>query len=217
MEAICDLAARLGRGSLFSYSGPRDVFEELRQASKGGVADYSGITYERIEQEEGVFWPCPSEGHPGTPRLFTERFATPSGRAVFHTVRHHVPAEQTDAEFPLTLTTGRIKAHYQSGTQTRRVGKLAELAPRPHAEMHPSTAARHGLANGDGVVLTSRRGRMTAVVKTTHGIRPDTVFVPFHWGGDGSVNRLTNPALDPVSRMPEFKACAVRIEPAGKE
>lgn len=217
VEAICDLAARLGRGGLFSYSSPRDVFDELRHASKGGAADYSGITYERIEKESGVFWPCPAEGHPGTPRLFTERFATPSGRAVFHAVRHRVPAEQTDLEFPLILTTGRLKAHYQSGTQTRRVGRLAELEPRPVAEMHPSTAARHGLASGDSVVLTSRRGRMTATVKATHGIRPDTVFVPFHWGGDQSVNKLTNPALDPVSRMPEFKACAVRVEPAGKE
>ena len=217
VEAICDLAARLGRGGMFNYSGPRDVFEELRRASKGGIADYSGISYERIEKETGVFWPCPAEDHPGTPRLFTERFPTPSGRAVFHAARHHVPAEETDAEFPLILTTGRLKAHYQSGTQTRRVGRLAVMAPGPLAEMHPSTAARLGLASGDSVILTSRRGRMTATVKATHGIRQDTVFVPFHWGGDQSVNRLTNPALDPVSRMPEFKACAVRLEPAGKE
>ena len=212
LEAISAIAARLGKGAHFASSAPRDVFDELRRASAGGAADYAGITYERIDREGGVFWPCPREDHPGTPRLFTERFATPTGRARFHPTPHAPPAEEPDDEFPLYLTTGRVLAHYQTGTQTRRIEVLAARAPVAVASMHPRTAQRHGLAEGDMVVLTSRRGSAELKASLTTGIREDTVFVPFHWGGAQSVNRLTNPALDPISRMPELKVCAVRIE-----
>jgi assimilatory nitrate reductase catalytic subunit len=212
LDVLCDLAARLDRGRFFEYDGPRAVFEELRQASAGGPADYSGVTYDRIEREQGVFWPCPDEEHPGTPRLFASGFPTPSGRARFHAVRHAAPAEELDADYPLYLTTGRVLAQYQSGTQTRRVAKLAALAAEPVAEMHPVTAQRYGLADGDAVTLATRRGAARFTVWLTACIREDTVFVPFHWGGEGSANRLTNPALDPTSRMPEFKVCAVRVE-----
>ena len=215
MELLCQLAERLDRGRYFSYADPEAVFEELRAASAGGVADYSGITYDKIEAGQGVFWPCPSADHPGTPRLFTDRFPTPSGKARFHPVRHRPAAEEPDDEFPLYLTTGRILAHYQSGTQIRRIGHLQEMAPEALVEMHPTTAQRYGVADGDRLTLTTRRGSANFKARLTPGIRTDTLFAPFHWGGSQSVNRLTNPALDPISRMPEFKVCAVRIDPAG--
>lgn len=213
LEIITAIAGRLGKGRFFPSSSARHVFDELRRATRGGAADYSGVTYRRIEEEGGMFWPCPDIDHPGTPRLFADRFPTASGRARFHAVRHQPPAEDRDAEYPLYLTTGRVLAQYQSGTQTRRVAKLQELAPEPLAEMHPSTASRHQIADGDRVTLATRRGTAMFRVTTRRSIREDTVFVPFHWGGDRSANRLTNAALDPVSRMPEFKVCAGRVAP----
>ncbi len=212
IELVCDLATRLGKGKYFAYESAEDIFGELRRASAGGPADYSGITYEKIDKQQGVFWPCPSEEHAGTPRMFTEGFPTPSGRAKFHPIRHRLVAEQPNKEYPLYLTTGRVLSQYQSGTQTRRIRELNEMASEPLAEIHSITAKRHSLADGDTVVLKTRRGEAVFKVKTTLDIREDTVFVPFHWGGRGSANRLTNPALDPISRMPEFKICAVRIE-----
>jgi assimilatory nitrate reductase catalytic subunit len=212
LEILCELGKRLGRREQFAYESPREVFDELRLATKGGLADYSGITYEKINAQQGVFWPCNEAQPNGTPRLFTEKFATSNGRARFHAVRHLAPAEEPDAYYPFYLTTGRVLSHYQSGTQTRRVAKLVEMNPEPFAEIHPSTARRFGLANGAVVWLQTRRDAAQFKVKITPTIREDTVFVPFHWGGAQAVNRLTNAALDPTSRMPEFKVCAVRIQ-----
>jgi assimilatory nitrate reductase catalytic subunit len=212
IEILHGIAERLGWGPQFSYESSRDVFDELRRATAGGAADYSGITYEKIEAERGVFWPCPSLDHPGTPRIFAERFATPDGRARFHPVRHQAPAEEPDAEYPLHLTTGRVLTQYQSGTQTRRVERLNRVTSEPYAEVHPTTARRAGIVDGTLVRLVTRRGFAIARARVTRDIREDTVFVPFHWGGAASINRLTNPALDPTSRMPEFKVCAVRLE-----
>jgi assimilatory nitrate reductase catalytic subunit len=210
LDILCAVASALGRRRHFSYAGARDVFDELRAASAGGAADYSGITYERIDAEDGVFWPCPGIGHPGTPRLFADTFPTPSGRAKFHGVFHQPPVDDRDSDHPLYLTTGRVLAQYQSGTQTRRIDALQKAAPAPLAEMHPSTAKRHRLADGEPVTLTTRRAAATFTLKVTAAIREDTVFVPFHWGGIESINRLTSAALDPVSGMPELKVCAVR-------
>jgi assimilatory nitrate reductase catalytic subunit len=211
LQIISGLAERLGAKSSFSCE-PKEVFTELRAASAGGVADYAGITYERIQHEDGVFWPCPSEDHPGTPRMFLERFGTPDGRARFHRVEFKGAAEQPDQDYPLYLTTGRIMAQYQSGTQTRRVPKLLELAPQAFVQIHPSMARMYGIEEGDPVQLTTRRGKATAAAQLTNTIRMDTVFMPFHFAGQGRVNLLTNPALDPTSKMPEFKVCAVRIK-----
>jgi assimilatory nitrate reductase catalytic subunit len=210
LEVLAELANRLGRGRHFS-ADPRTVFDELRRASAGGVADYSGITYERIEAEEGVFWPCPAEDHPGTPRLFADGFPTADGRARFLPVEHRDPAELPDRQFPYVLTTGRNMQQYQSGTQTRRVRSLAVALPEPRAELHPDLARRHGIADGDMVELRTRRGRALLRARLVPGIRPDTIFAPFHWPG---TNALTNPALDRHSKMPAFKACAVAIAPA---
>ncbi|MBI4203260.1 MAG: nitrite reductase, partial [Chloroflexi bacterium] len=213
LHILCDLAVRLGKGKYFSFASPREVFEELRCASAGGIADYSGISYTKIEAQQGVFWPCPSEDHPGTPRLFQGGFPTPTGKAQFHPVYHTAPQEEPDEEYPLYLTTGRLLAQYQSGNQTRRIPELNALAGEPRAEMHPSTARRYGIAENTPVLLRSRRGTAHCTASITPSIREDTVFVPFHWGGMAAINRLTNPALDPTSRMPEFKVCAVRVEP----
>jgi assimilatory nitrate reductase catalytic subunit len=211
LEALAAIAGRLGYERFFP-SEPATVFEELRRASAGGKADYAGITYHRILQEDGVFWPCPSEDHSGTPRLFAERFATPDGRARFHPVEFRPPAEEPDPDYPLYLTTGRIMAQYQSGTQTRRVPALLQGSPNAFVQIHPSMARTYGIAEGEEVRLTSRRGTALLTAQLTPSIRMDTVFVPFHYAGVGRANLLTNPALDPVSRMPEFKVCAVRLE-----
>jgi assimilatory nitrate reductase catalytic subunit len=212
VDLLCALARALGKSQFFPFEGPEAVFEELRAATRGASADYSGISYDRLDREGGVFWPCPSDTHPGTPRLFDETFPTASGRARFHAIEHLGPAEVPDEEFPLFLTTGRVLAHYQSGTQTRRIAQLVDAAPEPIAEMHPQVAKRYGLADGAPVVLRTRRGSARFRSRVTTLIRPDTVFVPFHWPDESSANRLTNDALDPVSRMPEFKVCAVRVD-----
>ncbi|MFC7305686.1 molybdopterin oxidoreductase family protein [Streptomyces monticola] len=255
LVVLHELAARLGVEKGFP-TDPEEVFEELRRASAGGPADYSGITYRRLVEEEGVFWPCPApEGteygaaatapsapvtplaagdgedsaldpapddpasadtapHPGTPRLFLDRFATEDGRARFMPVTHRAAAEEPDAEYPVLLTTGRVVAQYQSGAQTRRVAELNAAAPGPFVQLHPELAARIGVADGEDITVVSRRGTAVAPARVSRSIRPDTVFMPFHWPGAGRANTLTHPALDPVSRMPEFKVCAVRLERA---
>lgn len=213
LSVLHELAGRLGVAEGFPED-PEEVFEELRRAAAGGPADYAGISYARIGAEDGVFWPCPDEGHPGTPRLFLDRFGTPDGRARFAAVSHRPAAEEPDAEYPLYLTTGRVVAQYQSGAQTRRVPELNRAAPGPFVEIHPYLARQLGVAEGEPLAVSSRRGRAVAPARVTDTVRPDTVFMPFHWAGAGRANSLTNPALDPVSGMPEFKVCAVRVERA---
>src|SRR5262249_27129390 len=211
----CAIGRKLGHSRQFAYTSTEAVFDELRHATQGGPADYSGITYAKLAAGDGVFWPCPTVDHGGTPRLFGDSFPTENGRARFHAVSHRSIAESACDEYPLYLTTGRLLAQYQSGTQTRRVRALQELVGEPAAEIHPTTAAAAGLTSGDRVTLTTRRGSATFVVRTTSAIREDTVFVPFHWSGEQSANNLTNAALDPTSKMPEFKVCAVRLDKAG--
>jgi assimilatory nitrate reductase catalytic subunit len=213
LEVLSALAERLAAPGVWP-TAPAAVFDELRRASAGGPADYAGISYQRIAAEDGVFWPCPSESHPGTPRLFLDRFATSDGRARFVPVEHRPVAEDVDAQFPVYLTTGRVLQHYQSGAQTRRIAALAQAQPGPLVEIHPDLAELYGLDEGDEVRVTSRRGTAIGTVTITESIRADTVFMAFHWGGAASVNRVTNAALDPTSKMPEFKVCAVRLERA---
>jgi assimilatory nitrate reductase catalytic subunit len=212
LQVMRALAERLGRKGFSDV--PEEVFTELRRASAGGKADYSGISYARIAAEQGVFWPCPSPTHPGTPRLFTEDFPTEDRRAHFQVVEQIGAAELPDGQYPYYLTTGRLLRQYQSGTQTRRVASLASAEPAAVVEMHHSVARRIDVKSGDLVRLRTRRGTAVMAARIVAGIRPDTVFAPFHWGGDGNANLLTNPALDPHSRMPEFKVCAVALERA---
>jgi len=213
LQVIAGLAERLGAGAHFSGNAAT-TGAEFRRATSGGPADYAGATWDRVQAEAGLFWPCPDTAHPGTPRLFAERFAHPDGLARFHAVEHVGPAEPPCAEFPLILTTGRVMGQYQTGTQTRRVAELAAAEPAAFAEIHPDTARQHGVQAGDAVRLTTRRGSARMAARLTRDIRRDTVFMPFHWGGEGSANRLTIAALDPVSRIPEYKACAVRLDRA---
>jgi assimilatory nitrate reductase catalytic subunit len=210
---VGELAALLGAGEKFPYRSPAEIFAELRIASKGGVADYSGITWEKIDRQKGVFWPCPSEDHPGTPRLYEgNKFGHADGKAHFQPVDWRPAVEETDAEYPIVLTTGRVVAHYLSGTQTRRIGALVDQTPQPFCELHPRLAEKHGIADGDLVRVESRRGAIIVRAMVTKTIRPDTVFVPYHWPNDRGANRLTVRAIDPISNIPEFKICAVRMK-----
>ncbi len=206
-----ELARRLNAPGTWSTDASV-VFDELARASAGGRADYAGLSHARLDTGEALHWPCPDPDHPGTPRLFTDRFATPSGRARMVAVRPVGPDDDVHADAPLHLVTGRLLAHYQSGAQTRRVPALCDAAGGPHVELHPSLAARLGLDGAELVRVTSARGSMVAPARITRDVRPDTVFVPFHFAGDSLVNALTNDATDPVSGMPEFKVCAVRVE-----
>ncbi|HEY7785679.1 MAG TPA: molybdopterin oxidoreductase family protein [Pyrinomonadaceae bacterium] len=222
---IQDIAQALSRSKGFTFSNPGEIFSELRVASKGGTADYSGITYEKIEKQGGVFWPCPSEDHPGTLRLFEPGtwnpvakgagpFYFPDGKARFNVAPYTPPAEDTDEEYPLMLTTGRVVSHFLSGTQTRRIGPLMDQYGEPKVEMHPQLANKLEIANGEIVTVESRRGQITLPAMVVTTIRPDTVFVPYHWAGRKSINQLTIAAQDPISKIPEYKVCAVRVRKA---
>jgi assimilatory nitrate reductase catalytic subunit len=212
-KILTDLAARLGCKDYFPYVIADDIFRELAAASKGGSADYSGMTYSKIEKNMGIFWPCPSFNHPGTPRLFEAgRFHHQDGKARFHGFDYRPPAEDVDSEYPLFFTTGRVVSQYLSGNQTRRIGPLVDQYPEPLCELHPLLAARLGIADGETVRVVTRRGQVELPAQIVRTIRPDTVFVPYHWPGKKSANLLTNRALDPISRIPEYKVCACRIE-----
>ncbi|MEV2241487.1 molybdopterin oxidoreductase family protein [Micromonospora sp. NPDC049891] len=214
LAILAALSARLRPPVRPPSDDPRTVFAELRRASAGGLADYAGISWDRIDAADGVFWPCPDDEGPDSPRLFTDRFATADGLARFHPVEHRPAAEEVCADYPLYFTTGRVLAQYQSGTQTRRVAALRRAAPEAFVELHPDLAERLGVADGEPVRVLSRRGEFQAPARLSPGIRPDTVFAPFHWSGRARANSVTNDAVDPISGMPEFKICAVRVEKA---
>jgi assimilatory nitrate reductase catalytic subunit len=222
---IQDIARALGRPRGFTFASPREIFDELRVASKGGVADYSGITYEKIERQKGVFWPCPSDDHPGTPRLFEPgsdnpiakgagRFYFPDGKARFNVAEYRPAVDDASEEYPIFLTTGRVVSQFLSGTQTRRIGPLVKQYAEPRIEMHPRLAAKLGISDGEWTTCETRRGAITlrAMVVTT--IRPDTVFIPYHWPGPKSANRLTVAAQDPISKIPQYKVCGCRVRRA---
>jgi assimilatory nitrate reductase catalytic subunit len=213
-----ELARRLSAAGTWD-TDPAAVFDELARASEGGRADYSGLSHARLDGEEALYWPCPSTPagtgpHPGTPRLFEDSFPTPDGRARLVAVDHQGPADDIRPDAPLYLVTGRVLQHYQSGAQTRRVAALSTAQPAAFVELHPLLAARIGVAEGERVRLTTARGAVAVPARITDAIRPDTVFMPFHWAGTGSANRLTNDATDPISGMPEFKVCAVDVASA---
>jgi assimilatory nitrate reductase catalytic subunit len=215
LDVLAELARLLGSPVRFD-TDPAAVFDELARASAGGPADYSGLSHARLDVEPDLFWPCPAvpDGaapHPGTPRLFADGFPTPDGRARMIPVDHRGPDDDVRRDAPLYLVTGRVLQHYQSGAQTRRVPELHDAVPGAFVELHPLLADRLGATDGDVLRLTSARGTVRAPARLTTAVRPDTVFMAFHWAGDGSVNRITNDATDPVSGMPEFKVCAVDV------
>ncbi len=231
---IQDIARALDRPHGFTFAGPREIFEELRIASKGGVADYSGITWEKIEAQMGVFWPCyshdpktgdPVPDHPGTPRLFEPgtynpvakgagRFYFPDGKARFNVADYRAAIDDASEEYPLFLTTGRVVSQFLSGTQTRRIGPLVKQYPEPRLELHPRLAEKLGISDGDWATCETRRGAITIRAQVVTTIRPDTVFIPYHWAGDKSANRLTVAAQDPISKIPQYKVCGCRVRRA---
>ena len=189
------------------------MFEELRRPSAGGVVDYAGITWERLEAEDGVFWPCPSEDHPGTPRLFEDLRFDAVGRAGSCPTPWRPPAEETDEDYPIWFTTGRVVSHYLSGEQTRRIGQLVDQYRSRYCELHPRFAEFLGVADGDIVRVTSRRGSIELPARVTTTIRPDTVFIPYHWAGRQAANQLTNPGARPRVEDPRVQGVRrVRVE-----
>jgi assimilatory nitrate reductase catalytic subunit len=229
-----DLARALERPHGFEFASPREIFEELRIASKGGVADYSGITYEKIESQMGVFWPCyshdprtgePTPLHTGTPRLFEPQsynpvakgngpFYFPDGKARFNVADYRPAVDDVSDDFPIFLTTGRVVSQFLSGTQTRRIGPLVKQYPEPRLELHPRLAEKLGIADGEWATCETKRGAITVRAMVVTTIRPDTVFIPYHWAGDKSANRLTVAAQDPISKIPQYKVCGCRVRRA---
>lgn len=186
-----------------SYSHPQEIFDELRQL----VPTYTGITYERLENES-LQWPCPTTDHPGTPILHVG--GSMRGKALFAPADYRPPAELPDADYPLVLTTGRVVAHYHTGTMTRRCWGLRGVAPYEEIEIHPTDAADIGIVSGDTVRVNSRRGEVRAVAKVTTRVSPGLVFMTFHYS-ESSGNMLTNSACDPITETPELKVCAVAV------
>jgi assimilatory nitrate reductase catalytic subunit len=234
---VQDIARALGRPHGFTFQSPREIFEELRVASRGGVADYSGITYEKIEKQMGVFWPCyshdpqtgqPTPEHPGTPRLFEPGsynpvakgngpFWFPDGKARFNVAWYKPPPDDVSSDYPLYLTTGRVVSQFLSGTQTRRIGPLVKQYAEPRIEIHPKLAGKLGIADGDWTICETKRGAITLRAQVVTTIRPDTIFIPYHWAGPKSANRLTVAAQDPISKIPQYKVCACRVRRADGE
>ncbi|WP_243854963.1 assimilatory nitrate reductase catalytic subunit NasC [Halalkalibacterium halodurans] len=207
-QILCELAEALDRSHGFQFSSPEEIFNELCLASKGGKADYSGLSYEKIKGE-GVLWPCPTKEHEGTGRLFEDRFYTENGRAQFGSV--HCPVDSENGEYPLLLTTGRVLTQYLSGTQTRRSDALLSKEPEPFVLLHPETASSYQIQDEDWVMVRSPYGEAKLKARQSEGIREDTVFVPFHWAGSVSINHVVAPELDPTSRMPAFKRTKVQL------
>jgi formate dehydrogenase major subunit/formate dehydrogenase alpha subunit len=201
-EIICDVAARLGYP--MPYCGAAEVLDEIARLTP----IYGGVSWARLEGE-GLQWPCPAPDHPGTPILHVTGF--PRGHGRLHGVEHLPPDERPDAEFPLVLTTGRVLYQYHSRTMTGRSPGLDALRPEPEVEVAPPDAERLGIRSGDRVRLVSRRGTVEVKASVTDRVVPGLLFLPFHYA-QGAANVLTNPARDPVSRIPEVKVCAVRLE-----
>jgi formate dehydrogenase major subunit len=193
-------------GYQMSAKTARALMEEINTLTPS----YGGITYERLEKER-LAWPCPDVNHPGTPVLHVGRFTR--GKGQFFVIQHHDPAENPDNEYPFLLSTGRVEAHFHTGTMTRRGTGLNRVYPENLAELNPEDAERLGIANGDRVTLTSRRGSITLKTWVTERCRPGMVFVPFHFH-ESPANLLTIAALDPVAKIPEFKVSAVKIKKA---
>jgi len=200
---ICQLARRMGLD--FPYENAAQVLQEINRL----VPQYGGMTLERISKVGGLRWPCPDVNHPGTDILHTQRFSTPDGKARIATVENRPPGEDVSNEYPILLTTGRIVLHYNGGSMSMRSISLQERESELYVEINPEDAARLKLANGDMVVVTTRRGEAEARARVTEKVKPGVAFMPFHWHG---TNLITSDALDPVAKIPEYKIAACRIE-----
>jgi formate dehydrogenase alpha subunit len=206
------IAKKLGHdvAAQFDYRDPAQVFAEMA----GLIAFLGGVSHERLDRDGGLQWPCPTPDHPGTRFLYGESFPRGKGKFV-PAVQIAAAAELPDPDYPFLLNTGRLLYHWHGGTLTRRVQGLMELAPRLEIALHPSDARRLGVDDGELLRVTSRRGELTGFARLTEAVRPGAIFVPFVKLAESAVNFLTNSASDPSSKIPEYKVCAVRIEPAG--
>ncbi len=218
-QIICRFAEKMGFGQAFAYDCSEEIFEEFKATTAGRDLDMTGVSYERLRNSPGLQWPLPQGSEAGTARLYTDgRFATESGRARFSAVEYRAPAEPIDAAYPFVLTTGRLKDQWHTRTRTGKVPKLNKTNPRPFLEIANGDAQKLGIRQGQRVRVLSRWGEALLPARITRDIRPGTVFSPFHWGElwdpDAAVNSATTPAFDPVSKEPELKYCAVRLEPA---
>lgn len=199
----------------FDFDTSEAIWDEYRHLTKGTLCDQFGITNERLVTEQ-IQWPCPSEDHPGTARRYLDgRFATLDSRARFIACSYESPKERPSKAFPFVLTTGRLASQWHTMTRTGKIPRLAKQAAAPYVEIHPDDAQNHQIVDGETVMVESVRGCATVKVKFSSKIRPNIVFMPFHWGDlfapDVAANRLTNDVLDPISKEPEYKACAVRV------
>ncbi len=192
-------------GYPMTYGGPEEIFQEIAALTPGS---YAGMSYERLGID-GLQWPCPDPGHPGTPFLHKDGFTRGKGR--FHGVRYRDPAELPDREYPYFLTTGRLFSHFHTGTMSRVSPHLDREQKTGFVEIHPDDAGALGVKEGDMVRVSSRRGSIEAPIRLSAGIMPGNLFIPIHFG-ENPANVLTNPACDPTARIPEFKVCAARIE-----
>jgi formate dehydrogenase major subunit len=200
----CQIAARMGYD--MAYAGSQAIFNEIAAVTPS----YAGLSYERIEGL-GIHWPCPTADHPGTPILHTQQFTR--GKGLFHAIEWIPPEEQIDDEFPLYLTTGRLLYQYHTGTMTMKTEGLNERAPQCFVEISKADAAKYQLEDGSHVTIASRRGSISVELKVSPKAVSGTVFIPFHYA-QAAANKLTNAALDPVSGIPEYKVCAVKIDKA---
>jgi len=203
-QIICEIASRMGYA--MSYNSSREIMDEISSVTPS----YAGINYERIE-EEGLHWPCPDTGHPGTPILHISQF--PRGKGLFHAINYQPPAEKTDDDYPLYLTTGRVIYHYHTGTMTRKTDGLNERSPESFVEISQNDAETYDIQDGSMVTVSSRRGDISVRVKISEKALQGTVFMPFHFA-EAAANKLTNAALDPVSKIPEYKVCAIKLSKA---
>jgi formate dehydrogenase major subunit len=201
-EIICDLSTRMGYS--MRYDDPSKIFEEVAQLTPS----YSGIYYDRIEKD-GIHWPCPNRAHPGTPYLHKDRFSR--GLGLFHAIEYLPPEELPDKEYPYMLTTGRIYVHYHTGTMTRRSPSLNKEVEEGFAEINPRQAKELGIIQGERIKVFSRRGQIEIKADLSERMERNTIFIPFHFV-ESAANRLTNPAFDPIAKIPELKVCAVKIE-----
>jgi predicted molibdopterin-dependent oxidoreductase YjgC len=186
------------------YNRSSEIMDEIGQVTPA----YAGITYERIETE-GIQWPCPDMDHPGTKYLHKDRFAR--GRGLFHAIDYKPSAELPDDEYPLFLTTGRVLYHFHTGTMTRRAKGPQERCPESLVEINQKDSEKYGIEDGETVRVSTRRGSVEAKARVTSRSPEGTIFMNFHFR-EAAVNLLTNPALDPVGKIPEFKVCAARAE-----
>jgi formate dehydrogenase major subunit len=209
-QIISELAAKMGFAKQFPYKSAEEVFNEVAKVTPS----YGGMNYARLEKPEALHWPCPTADHPGTPILHKEKFAHPDGLGVLTPIEFKPPAEVPDKEYPLILTTGRCIWQWHTGTMTRRSENLEREVPTGWVEVNPEDAAALGIADGEMVKAKTRRGEIEIGAKVTDDIKKGEVFIPFHYV-ECAANILTNNALDPVAKIPEFKACAIRIEKLG--